>query len=77
MPIEPRAHFLPSTQITEDKFASSKSASRKLIRGNAVKIDKELVKDEFFSVSALLRNSANGVVISVGKKKYFRVVTIE
>ena len=42
-----------------------------------MKIDKELVKDEFFSVSALLRNSTNGLVISVGKKKYFRVVTIE
>ena len=69
--------ILLSDLILKANFASSKSSSRKLIRGNAVKIDKELVKDEFFSVSALLRNSANGVVISVGKKKYFRVVTIE
>ena len=69
--------ILLSDLILKANFASSKSSSRKLIRGNAVKIDKELVKDEFFSVSALLRNSTNGLVISVGKKKYFRVVTIE
>ena len=69
--------ILLSDLILRANFASSKSSSRKLIRGNAVKIDKELVKDEFFSVSALLRNSKNGLVISVGKKKYFRVVTIE
>ena len=69
--------ILLSELILRVNFASSKSSSRKLIRGNAVKIDKELVKDEFFSVSALLRNSTNGLVISVGKKKYFRVVTIE
>ena len=69
--------ILLSDLIIRANFASSKSSSRKLIRGNAVKIDKELIKDEFFSVSALLRNSTNGLVISVGKKKYFRVVTIE
>ena len=69
--------ILLSDLILRANFASSKSSSRKLIRGNAVKIDKELVKDEFFSVSALLRNNTNGLVISVGKKKYFRVVTIE
>ena len=71
------SEILLSDLILKANFASSKSSSRKLIRGNAVKIDKELVKDEFFSVSALLRNSTNGLVISVGKKKYFRVVTIE
>ncbi len=68
---------LLSDLILRMKFASSKSASRKLIRGNAVKIDKELIKDELFSVNTLLSNSSDGLVISVGKKKYFRVVTIE
>ena len=56
---------------------SSKSASRKLIRGNAVKIDKELIKDELFSVNELLSNSSNGLIISVGKKKYFRVLATD
>ena len=69
--------ILLSDLILRINFASSKSSSRKLIRGNAVKIDKELIKDELFSVNALLRNSSDGLVISVGKKKYFRVVTVE
>ena len=69
--------ILLSDLILRINFASSKSSSRKLIRGNAVKIDKNLIKDEFFSVNALLRKSSGGLVISVGKKKYFRVVAIE
>ncbi|MDC3163498.1 tyrosine--tRNA ligase [Pelagibacteraceae bacterium] len=69
--------ILISDLILRIDFASSKSASRKLIRGNAVKIDKELIKDELFSINTLLSNSPNGLVISVGKKKYFRVVTAE
>ena len=63
--------------ILRMNFASSKSASRKLIRGNAVKINKELIKDEHFSINTLLSDSSTGLVISVGKKKYFRVVAIE
>ena len=69
--------ILLSDLILRINFASSKSSSRKLIRGNAVKIDKKLIKDELFSVNALLRKSSDGLVISVGKKKYFRVVAIE
>ena len=66
---------LLSDLILRINFASSKSASRKLIRANAVKIDKELIKDELFTINTLLRNSSDGLVISVGKKKYFRVLT--
>tara|TARA_E500000178_G_scaffold351198_1_gene411766 strand:- start:773 stop:1501 length:729 start_codon:yes stop_codon:yes gene_type:complete len=69
--------ILLSDLILRINFASSKSASRKLIRGNAVKVDKELIKDELFSINTLLSDSPNGLVISVGKKKYFRVVTAE
>ena len=67
--------ILLSDLILRINFASSKSASRKLIRGNAVKVDKELIKDELFSINTLLSDSPNGLVISIGKKKYFRVVT--
>ena len=67
--------ILLSDLILRINFASSKSASRKLIRGNAVKVDKELIKDELFSINTLLSESPTGLVISVGKKKYFRVVT--
>ena len=69
--------ILISDLILRIDFASSKSASRKLIRGNAVKIDKELIRDELFSINTLLSDSPNGLVISVGKKKYFRVVAAE
>ena len=71
------SEILLSDMICRINFASSKSASRKLIRGNAVKIDRELINDELFSINTLLRNSSDGLVISVGKKKYFRVVTVE
>ncbi len=69
--------ILISDLILRIDFASSKSDSRKLIRGNAVKVDKELIKDELFSINTLLSNSPNGLVISVGKKKYFRVIIAE
>ena len=69
--------ILLSDLILRVNFASSKSASRKLIRGNAVKIDKELIKDELFSVNRLLSSSSDGLVISVGKKKYFRILATE
>ncbi|MDC3086682.1 tyrosine--tRNA ligase [Pelagibacteraceae bacterium] len=69
--------ILLSDLILRINFASSKSASRKLIRGNAVKIDKELINDELFSVNKLLSNSSDGLVISIGKKKYFRILATE
>ena len=36
--------------IVKMKFASSKTESRKLIRGNGVKLNKEIVKDEMQSL---------------------------
>ncbi len=69
--------ILLSDLILRINFASSKSASRKLIRGNAVKINKELIKDELFSVNKLLSNNLDGLVISIGKKKYFRILATE
>ena len=69
--------ILLSDLILRINFASSKSASRKLIRGNAVKIDKELINDELFSVNKLLSNRSDGLVISIGKKKYFRILATE
>ena len=69
--------LLLSDLILRINFASSKSASRKLIRGNAVKINKELIKDELFSVNKLLSNNSDGLVVSIGKKKYFRILATE
>ena len=59
--------------IVKMKFASSKTESRKLIRGNGVKLNKEIVKDEMQSLKIKDLIDANETVISVGKKKYFNV----
>ena len=59
--------------IVKMKFASSKTESRKLIRGNGVKLNKEIVKDEMQSLKLKDLIDANETVISVGKKKYFNV----
>ena len=59
--------------IVKMKFASSKTESRKLIRGNGVKLNIEIVKDEMQSLKLKDLIDANETVISVGKKKYFNV----
>ena len=59
--------------IVKMKFASSKTESRKLIRGNGVKLNKEIVSDEMQSLKLKDLIDANETVISVGKKKYFNV----
>ena len=59
--------------IVKMKFASSKTESRKLIRGNGVKLNKEIVRDEMQSLKLKDLIDANETVISVGKKKYFNV----
>jgi len=55
-------------------FASSKSESRRLIRGKGVKINRMLVENEMAEIlkEDLLENKE--ILISVGKKKHFRVI---
>ena len=54
------------------KYASSKSESRKLIRGKGVKLNGEIVENELqllnYDQITKIEN-----VISVGKKKHFKV----
>ena len=59
--------------IVKIGFVSSKSESRKLIRGKGVKKNREIVKDEMAEVikDDFLKNKE--ILISVGKKKHFRV----
>ena len=59
--------------ILKMKFASSKSESRKLIRGQGVKLNGKIVDDELQSLDYdyIVQNE---VIISVGKKRYFRVI---
>ena len=59
--------------IVKIGFVSSKSESRKLIRGKGVKKNREIVKNEMAEVikDDFLKNKE--ILISVGKKKHFRV----
>ena len=60
--------------IVKIGFASSKSEGRKLIRGNAIKQNRKIVEDEMTEIlkDDLLKNKE--VLISVGKKRHFRVI---
>ncbi len=58
--------------IVEIGFANSKSEARKLMRGHGVKLNQSLVEDEHYALS--LNDFLNKVaIISVGKKKHFKV----
>ena len=60
--------------IVKVGFASSNSESRKLIRGKGVKKNRKVIEDEMAEVlkEDLLENKE--ILISVGKKKHFRVI---
>ena len=64
---------LLSDLIVQMKYANSKSESRKLIRGKGVKLNGEIVENELqllnYDQITQIEN-----VISVGKKKYFKVI---
>ena len=60
--------------IVKVGFASSNSESRKLIRGKGVKKNRKIIENEMAELSKedLLENKE--ILISVGKKKHFRVI---
>tara|TARA_Y100000590_G_scaffold368345_1_gene428963 strand:+ start:1 stop:1239 length:1239 start_codon:yes stop_codon:yes gene_type:complete len=60
--------------IVKIGFASSKSEGRKLIRGKAIKQNRKIIEDEMTEIlkDDLLKNKE--ILISVGKKKHFRVI---
>ncbi len=64
---------LLSDLIVQMKYANSKSESRKLIRGKGVKLNGKIVNDELKILDhAQITQFQN--VISVGKKKHFKVI---
>ena len=62
--------------IVKMKYASSNSESRKLIRSNGVKFNRETVKEELSKLTINELKSSNQNVISVGKKKHFKIEVI-
>ncbi len=64
---------LLSDLIVQMKYASSKSESRKLIRGKGVKLNGKIVENELMLLDYdQIKQFDN--VISVGKKKHFKVI---
>ena len=63
---------LLSDLIVQMNYASSKSESRKLIRGKGVKLNGKIVENELQLLN-YDQITQFGNVISVGKKKHFKV----
>ena len=60
--------------IVQVKFAHSKSESRKLIRGKGVKKNQIILTNEMEEITKNDFVKNNEILISIGKKKHFRVV---
>ena len=58
--------------IIHCKLENSKSEIRRLIKGNAIKIDNEIINDEKFMIRDILLNN-NYFKLSIGKKRHFKI----
>ncbi len=61
--------------IVFSKLENSKSEIRRLIKGNAIKINNETIKDEKFIINDNLFNQ-NYIKLSIGKKRHFKIELI-
>jgi tyrosyl-tRNA synthetase len=57
------------------KLETSKSEIRRLIKGNAIKINNKIINDEKFSVNENLFNE-NYLKLSIGKKRHLKIILI-
>ncbi len=57
------------------KFEGSKSEVRRLIKGKAIKINNQIIKDEKFQISRKIFND-NYLKLSIGKKKHIKIQLI-
>ena len=58
--------------IIHCKLENSKSEIRRLFKGNAIKINDELIKDEKFIIKNELFNK-NYLKLSIGKKRHIKI----
>tara|TARA_B100001173_G_scaffold308362_1_gene318507 strand:+ start:136 stop:1365 length:1230 start_codon:yes stop_codon:yes gene_type:complete len=58
--------------IVLSKLETSKSEIRRLIKGNAIKINNQLIKDEKFSISIEIFDN-NCLKLSIGKKRHVKI----
>ncbi len=62
-----------SDLIVRMEMASSKSESRKLIRGNGVKVNRKSISDEMHLISQSDLENEDGILVSIGKKRHFKI----
>ncbi len=60
--------------IIHSKLENSKSEIRRLIKGNAIKINNEIINDDKFMIRNILFNN-NYFKLSIGKKRHFKIET--
>ena len=60
--------------IIQCKLENSKSEIRRLIKGNAIKIDNEIINDDKFMIRSILLNNSY-FKLSIGKKRHFKIVS--
>ena len=60
--------------IVQVKFAQSKSEGRRLIRGKGVKKNQIIITNEMEEITKNDFFENRDVLISVGKKKHFRII---
>ena len=60
--------------IIQCKLGNSKSEIRRLIKGNAIKIDNEIINDDKFMIKSILLNNSY-FKLSIGKKRHFKIVS--
>ena len=56
------------------KFENSKSEIRRLLKGNGIKINNQIINDDKFIISKDLFDNKNSLKLSVGKKKHLKVL---
>ena len=76
--LRPKADEVKQNQYLSDlivrmEMASSKSESRKLIRGNGVKVNRKSISDEMYVISQSDLENEDGILVSVGKKRHFKI----
>ncbi len=74
--IKMKFNYIKNLNITDliihSKLESSKSEIRRLIKGNAIKINNEIINDDKFKIGNILLNN-NYFKLSIGKKRHFKI----
>ena len=75
--IKLKLHLIKNLNIVDliihSKLENSKSEIRRLIKGDAIKINNEIINDDKFTISNNILND-NYFKLSIGKKRHFKIV---